>query len=469
MTRGANGWLRNRIYESHESPQLAIKALNLKLDKNGVTAFDHKNPVERNEAVNKTLEISFSSLSKDDQQRLCELAVFKEDLAISFQVLERFWLHTGQLDELDVEETCQRLFDHSLLLDFNLADRHIRLHDAIRAWLIGRPGEPSLVDRHAQLITSYRASDTPWSQVAGDDYLYQQLCYHLAEAGQHQELEQLLLNLHWIKARLTRSFVRSSRIAEVDLHGLVADYDLLPQSEAVNLVGKTLQMSSHVIGKYPEQVALQIYGRLATSKLSSIKRLCADALTESAGRILQPKYPALNPPGNLLLTLAGHAACVYGAVSLADGRRALSWSSDGTLRLWDLDGGALLHTLAGHEASVDDAVLLADGRRALSWSKDNDHTLRLWDLESGALLHALAGHEGWIKGAVLLHDGRRALSWSADCTLRLWDLLTGKIIDIHMMDATATTVLVGMQERRIFAGDALGHVHCISLKPPDSI
>jgi WD40 repeat protein len=36
--------------------------------------------------------------------------------------------------------------------------------------------------------------------------------------------------------------------------------------------------------------------------------------------------------------------------------------------------------LAGHEGSVSGALLLPDGRRALSWS--DDRTLRLWDLEA---------------------------------------------------------------------------------------
>ncbi len=126
----ANAWLRKRIKESHQPPQHAFEAFNLALNKRGVTAFDAQNAGERNDAAAKTLEISFTDLSPNDQPRLLELAVFQEDLNIPLQDLQRYWQHTGQLD---VEETCQRLFDSSLLLDFSLADRHIRLHDAIRA------------------------------------------------------------------------------------------------------------------------------------------------------------------------------------------------------------------------------------------------------------------------------------------------------------------------------------------------
>jgi len=70
---------------------------------------------------------------------------------------------------------------------------------------------------------------------------------------------------------------------------------------------------------------------------------------------------------------------IYGALLLPDGRRALSWSGDATLRLWDLESGEG-RPLQGHGGSVNGALLLRDGRRALSWS--DDETLRLWDLES---------------------------------------------------------------------------------------
>ena len=112
------------------------------------------------------------------------------------------------------------------------------------------------------------------------------------------------------------------------------------------------------------------------------------------------------------------AAGSTGAVVLADGARALSWSADRTLRLWDLASGAS-RVLEGHSDRVSGAVVLADGARALSWS--GDHTLRLWDLASGAS-RALEGHSAGVSGAVVLADGARALSWSgtARCACGTW-------------------------------------------------
>ncbi|MGI9449795.1 MAG: hypothetical protein ACR2QH_03995, partial [Geminicoccaceae bacterium] len=47
----------------------------------------------------------------------------------------------------------------------------------------------------------------------------------------------------------------------------------------------------------------------------------------------------LLPPGALAQTFQDHSGWVIGALLLEDGKRALSWADDGTLRLWDLDKG----------------------------------------------------------------------------------------------------------------------------------
>ena len=54
------------------------------------------------------------------------------------------------------------------------------------------------------------------------------------------------------------------------------------------------------------------------------------------------------------------------------------------MRLWDLVTGETLRTLEGHTSGVNAVAVLANGRRALSGSSDN--TLRLWDLASGECL-----------------------------------------------------------------------------------
>ena len=65
----------------------------------------------------------------------------------------------------------------------------------------------------------------------------------------------------------------------------------------------------------------------------------------------------------------------------ADGKIAISASSDKTLRVWDLETGLCKKVLSGHTGQVSDVCCILDGKFAFSVSDDN--TLRVWDVTRG--------------------------------------------------------------------------------------
>jgi WD40 repeat protein/serine/threonine protein kinase/predicted Zn-dependent protease len=126
----------------------------------------------------------------------------------------------------------------------------------------------------------------------------------------------------------------------------------------------------------------------------------------------------------LLHSFIGHGMGVHALAFFPDGRRVLSGSFDGTVRLWDTETGKQLRRWLAHSAWVTAVAYAPDGRRVLSGSYDN--TARLWEAETGKRLRQFLGHTQPVEAVAFSPDGRRALSGSRDKTMRLWDTDTGK-------------------------------------------
>ncbi|CAK5265138.1 unnamed protein product [Mycena citricolor] len=158
--------------------------------------------------------------------------------------------------------------------------------------------------------------------------------------------------------------------------------------------------------------------------------------------------------GELRLALQGHEGGVWALAATRD--TLVSGSTDRTVRIWDLSTGRCTHVFGGHTSTVrclaivqPEWVEMEDGRRE-KWPKrativtgSRDHTLRVWtlprpgdapyssfdegdpdDVEDNPYHRLfLEGHEHAVRA--LAARGRTLVSGSYDCTVRVWDLVTG--------------------------------------------
>jgi hypothetical protein len=135
---------------------------------------------------------------------------------------------------------------------------------------------------------------------------------------------------------------------------------------------------------------LRAFGRLLAAESHQLARFgalsgfCLQQVYNAAdsgpvARAAEARLGRLHSPATLLLcpaaerrkwsphaacerTLTGHAGMVRSVAVTPDGRRAVSGSWDGTLRVWDLATGACARTLAGHTRMVEGVALTPDGQ-----------------------------------------------------------------------------------------------------------
>ncbi len=136
--------------------------------------------------------------------------------------------------------------------------------------------------------------------------------------------------------------------------------------------------------------------------------------------------------------LTGHANTVSDVAVSADGRRLVTSSWDGTLRIWDARTGQCLHVLRGHAGWVSSAALSPDGRRIASGGGDG--TVRLWDARTGRELVKLTGHRGMVDRVTFGPKGQ-VLSAGHDRALRRWDPARGGKAVLYPAHADVVTAI----------------------------
>jgi len=331
--------------------------------------------------------------------------------------------YTNKMELFDCLDSLGSLFPRS---GDELSDTITPFHRSLNDWLTSRArsGQFYIDKEYGHKILAKQG----WEQFCKssedlDDYYFEWLPSHLLAAKEYDHLVQVLKEFCFMMAR-TRSGVIGQLLT--DFSSIVKSLPIEHQ-QRLRIEESFFRSNGHILRRGNEdwpayKILLQLAIEHADDSPLSIgaEKFLADEKCDWAWlrREKRPEYAQVDP---YIAVFEGHSLWVHGAQMLADGR-ILSWSLDGTLRLWD-DSGEPFAVMVGHR-NVDGALQLPDSR-ILSWSSDG--TLRLWS-NCGEPLNVLEGHTSSVNGAVLLSDGR-ILSWSDDCTLSLWSN-SGELIKV---------------------------------------
>ncbi len=137
-----------------------------------------------------------------------------------------------------------------------------------------------------------------------------------------------------------------------------------------------------------------------------------------------------------------------------DGRRLVSGSRDGRLRLWDTARDAPEATLSPSwwPATMWAVAISPDG--ALVAGGSDDFLVHVWNVKTRALRVVLEGHTQSIRVLGWSPDGRLFASGGRDTTVRLWDTATWTQVAKLPHGNTVRGLAWSPDGRRLFSGTA---------------
>jgi WD40 repeat protein len=150
----------------------------------------------------------------------------------------------------------------------------------------------------------------------------------------------------------------------------------------------------------------------------------------------------------------GHTDWVYGSKFSGDGRLAVTWSNDGTARVWELSSSRELAAFQGHDGWVVDAEFAPRGDLVATAS--NDGVARLWRVPD---VLTLQGHQDWVLAADLDSTGQ-LVSGGMD-GIKVWDPSSGAQLDPLDSESEVQYLVTG--DDIVVAADTQNYVRVLDL------
>jgi hypothetical protein len=147
---------------------------------------------------------------------------------------------------------------------------------------------------------------------------------------------------------------------------------------------------------------------------------------------------------------------VRGAILSPDRRTLATFGYGHALQLWDVASGKLLREFRDPNSSRAVAFSVAfspDGRFLTNASESEVVT---WEVATGKPHGALRGHLDVVTDIAISPDGRVLASVSADRTIRLWDILTGRLLGMPLTGHTDPVTSVAFSPDGIMLASVSG-------------
>ncbi len=260
-------------------------------------------------------------------------------------------------------------------------------------------------------------------------------------AEQWDKVGSLLYDLMFLEAAVRRLGIDDL------LQGFSTALRLLPKEDfrydQLLATNKLLARQAHYLHNWDAETLPALFLQCLRNEafqlgLNDLKELAEVKLAQLGLPYVCQRFRVSANSGELTFTLIGHNDWVRSVTLSADGKLAISVSSDNIIKVWDITIGRELYTLKGN--SLDDrdmgrfVAVSADGRLAVSstetyqqspFSTGVRYRIKVWDVTTRQELRtfSISGNDLKLSG-----DGKVVLSLWKDApdwkdTLELWDVV----------------------------------------------
>lgn len=144
-------------------------------------------------------------------------------------------------------------------------------------------------------------------------------------------------------------------------------------------------------------------------------------------------------------------------------------SSDGRLRLWDINSGVLLKTVAIPINSPDNVTMLSDNSKMLIADKISDNACQfsVWDLTTGDKIDSLTKNAGYFHTGSSM-DGLRVIS-NVGNTIKVWEFTSGDSLFSIPGPTTIASAVISPDGSKLFTGYKTGESLICDVNTGDTI
>ncbi|KAJ0408932.1 hypothetical protein P43SY_002811 [Pythium insidiosum] len=138
---------------------------------------------------------------------------------------------------------------------------------------------------------------------------------------------------------------------------------------------------------------------------------------------------------------SAHAECIKSVALMAakQGKTLVSGASDEMIKIYNVQKRVEVGTLMEQKGAITCLEFFGQSHMLSGCA---DHSICIWRTSDWNCLHILGGHKGEITSIAVHPSGKLAFSVARDRTLRMWNLVKGRIAFIRRLEKEASFVLM---------------------------